>query len=34
MSHFGHQGGGTDDGQCLFNLIINFLLEAAKRHGQ
>jgi hypothetical protein len=32
MSHFGHQGGGTDDGQCLFNLIINFLLEAAKRH--
>jgi hypothetical protein len=33
MSHFGHQGGGTDDGQCLFNLIVNFLLEAAKRHG-
>lgn len=32
MSHFGHQGGGTDDGQCLFNLIVNFLLEAAKRH--
>ncbi len=32
MSHFGKQGGGTEDGQCLFNLIINFLLEAAKRH--
>jgi hypothetical protein len=32
MSHYGHQGGGTDDGQCLFNLIVNFLLEAAKRH--
>jgi hypothetical protein len=33
MSHFGHQGGGTDDGQALFNLIINFLQEAEKRHG-
>jgi hypothetical protein len=31
MSHFGHQD-MSQDGQALQNLIVNFLLEAAKAH--
>jgi len=32
LSHFGHQGTGSEDGQALYNMLLNFLLEAAKRH--
>jgi hypothetical protein len=31
VSHFGHQS-SEDDGQALHNLLINFMLEAAKHH--
>jgi hypothetical protein len=31
ISHFGHQS-SEDDGQALQNLLINFMLEAAKHH--
>ena len=31
VSHFGHQS-SEDDGQALQNLLINFMLEAAKHH--
>jgi hypothetical protein len=31
MSHFGHQS-ASEDGQCLYNLLVNFLLESAKAH--
>ena len=31
MSHFGHQS-TSEDGRALENLIVNFLLEAAKAH--
>jgi hypothetical protein len=32
MSHFGHQS-QDEDGQALYNLLLNFLTEAGKRHG-
>ena len=31
LSHFGHQS-GSQDGQALYNLLANFLLEANKHH--
>jgi hypothetical protein len=33
LSHFGHQS-QSEDGQALYNLLVNFLLEANKHHEQ
>ncbi|HZV01227.1 MAG TPA: hypothetical protein VFF73_31235 [Planctomycetota bacterium] len=33
LSHWGHQP-TTQDGQALHNMLVNFLLEAARRHEQ
>jgi hypothetical protein len=31
ISHFGHQS-TEDDGEALHNLLVNFMLEAARLH--